>query len=66
MNDTPSDPSINWIFGSVIAAVVGLLTYVVKSLVDKIGPAMERLTTAVERIPTAVAEAIKDHERTRV
>ena len=36
-----------------------------KALVDKITPTLDRLTSAVERIPTAVAEALRDHERTK-
>ena len=62
----PSEPSVAWLLGTLVLGVVGLLVYVVRSLVDKIGPAMERLTNAVEKIPGAVAEAIKDAERHRV
>ncbi len=62
----PADPSISWMLGALVLVVGGLLAYVVRSLVDKIGPAMERLTAAIERIPGAVAEAIKESERTRV
>lgn len=48
-----------------IVVLGGLLAYVVKALVDKITPTLDRLTSAVERIPTAVAEALRDHERTK-
>ena len=68
MNPTnlPEDPSIKWMLGTMIVVLGGLLAYVVKSLVDRISPTLERLTTAVESIPKAVADAIKDHERSRV
>lgn len=62
----PEDPSIKWMLGSLIIVLGGLLAYVVKAVVDKISPTLERLTAAVESIPKAVADAIRDHERTRV
>lgn len=61
----PEDPSLKWMLGTMIVVLGGLLAYVVKALVDKITPTLDRLTSAVERIPTAVAEALRDHERTK-
>lgn len=67
MNPTlPDDPSIKWMLGALIVALAGLLAYVVKALIDKITPTLERLTTAVEKIPSAVAEAVRDSERHKV
>jgi|JI10StandDraft_1071094.scaffolds.fasta_scaffold05333_3 ABC-type Na+ efflux pump permease subunit len=64
MNPTlPDDPSIKWMLGALIVALAGLLAYVVKALIDKIAPTLERLTTAVEKIPAAVAEAVKETVR---
>lgn len=62
----PDDPSIKWMLGALIVALAGLLAYVVKALIDKITPTLERLTQAVEKIPAAVAEAVRDSERHKV
>lgn len=61
----PEDPSLKWMLGTMIVVLGGLLAYVVKALVDKITPTLERLTEAVEKIPSAVAEAVRDHERSK-
>lgn len=66
----PDDPSLKWLLGTLIVALVGILAYVVKAVVDKIGPGQDRivqgiteLTSAVKSLPDAVADAVRDRER---
>ncbi len=70
------DPSIKWMLGTLIVALSGILGYVVKAVVDKIGPGQERVATGFDKVVCAVeqnteavkdlAEAIRDDRRARV
>lgn len=70
------DPSVKWMLGTLIVALAGLLGYVVKAVVEKIGPGQERVAAGFDKIVGAVeqntaavrdlAEAMRDDKRARV
>jgi hypothetical protein len=72
----PDDPSIKWMLGTLIVILGALLAYVVKAVVDRIGPGQEKVVDGLKDLVAAVKEntgvlkdlneTARDRDRARV